>query len=486
MGTALRTVDREELFFHTQAQVRGLTDLSRAADLSIEEQMAMLKERAPDPSVFDEQPPFTWSAEASNGRLDFYYSRMDDKSLKNYVADATDGVMFLDSHVSRKLGYGQSFYGTFTKGQEGSDDNPSVAVLNFFTIPNMNLNGIDTNSFINGARSGVLRDVSIGFIPGSIECNICGADPYDWWDSECIHVPGAYYDKNGKMVDKPGTNSTQAFAWMRNSRLLETSAVYDGATPGAHILKAQFLAERGEIERSMVVTLERRFRCRLPEPAFIIEGSKLKRGHAIIDGVAYSEGQEIKDMAFKRLKRGVEDDTNQDSQPAVQEDDAPVTDDVESTDDGENNQEPSEEATLNEEQAQQDRAIVVSVRRALSAARIENAAEIDPAEAIGQLSARITELTPLADQGRAYRVDLINETLDEGVRAFGNAWARDTYQLMLEGMTNIDHIKRMRDDFKAQAAIRYPSGRATAETNTDPPSKANGIIEGDPSQFVTR
>jgi hypothetical protein len=56
------------------------------------------------------------------------------------------------------------------------------------------------------------------------------------WTSSCVHVPGLFYSKDGKrLLDSKSVDAVQAYAWVRDGRLSEVSAVYDGATPGAQI-----------------------------------------------------------------------------------------------------------------------------------------------------------------------------------------------------------------------------------------------------------
>lgn len=80
--------------------------------------------------------------------------------------------------------------------------------------------------------------------------------------------------------------------------------------------------------------------------------------------------------------------------------------------------------------------------------------------ALGQ----VAELQPLADQGRAYRDELVNQAVAEGVRAMGEAFPEETYRGMLAGAP-LEHIRQVRDTFAAQAAERFPGGRQTRDRN---------------------
>ncbi len=87
------------------------------------------------------------------------------------------------------------------------------------------------------------------------------------------------------------------------------------------------------------------------------------------------------------------------------------------------------------------------------------------AEAQGELErsrAEVARLQPLADQGRAYRDELINQAVAEGVRALGETFPEETYRAMLANAP-LEHIRQVRDTFAAQAAERFPGGRQTQD-----------------------
>ena len=86
----------------------------------------------------------------------------------------------------------------------------------------------------------------------------------------------------------------------------------------------------------------------------------------------------------------------------------------------------------------------------------------DRDRALGQ----VAELQPLADQGRAYREELVNQAVVEGVRAMGEAFPEETYRAML-GNAPLEHIRQVRDTFAEQAAARFPGGRQTRDKNEE-------------------
>lgn len=120
------------------------------------------------------------------------------------------------------------------------------------------------------------------------------------------------------------------------------------------------------------------------------------------------------------------------------------------------------------------RAAIEAVRRAVAETRAPEGVALDAAvrwlgqqlaEAlveVEQSRAEVARLQPLADQGRAYREELVNQAVAEGVRAMGEAFPEETYRAMLTGAP-MEHIRQVRDTFAEQAAVRFPGGRQTRD-----------------------
>ena len=107
---------------------------------------------------------------------------------------------------------------------------------------------------------------------------------------------------------------------------------------------------------------------------------------------------------------------------------------------------------------------VDAIRAALGVGMTDNPIEsADNALALmRKIRDELARLTPLADDGRAYRDDLVAQALAEGVRAQGEGFPQETYRAMLTDAP-LDHIKQIRDQFAAQAAKQLPTGRQTTE-----------------------
>lgn len=345
--------------------------------------------------------PFFWPAEISNNRLDFYFGRMAESTLNNFAQDAIAGVSFLDSHNSRNLGYGQSLAGTFERTGE-----LMRTVAHFYTVPGIRFNGgqsyASTDDFILAVKSRLARDVSVGFYGGAQVCDICGENVWeiDWdnWRFKCPHVPGVEYP-----VGDRGNEVVLATFTVEDARLAEVSAVYEGATPGAVIEKAQRMVENGQMPADVAGRFETKYRVKLPEKARNWAGVDLKRGKVVMD--------------------------------------------------------PNELLT-------QIRAILEELK-APKGTEVEGVRWLadnlhKSQEAERELLAENEALKPQAEAGKQYRADLIEETLKEGVRAMGLEFPQDAYREML-GTASLERIKEIKNQFTTQAQRALPNTRQTVD-----------------------
>jgi hypothetical protein len=94
----------------------------------------------------------------------------------------------------------------------------------------------------------------------------------------------------------------------------------------------------------------------------------------------------------------------------------------------------------------------------------ENVTEEQEAQArqIADLTAEVERLTPLAEVGRQYRADLVDEALAEGVRAIGAEFAQERYRTILENATP-EVMRQMRDDWRSTGDARLKGGRLSED-----------------------
>jgi len=357
--------------------------------------------------------PFFWPAEISSNRLDFYFGRMAESTLKNFANDATAGVSFLDSHNSRSLGYGQSLNGTF---EQTSD--LMRTVVDFYTVPGIRFaNGLtyaSTDDFIRAVVARVTRDVSVGVYGGERICDICGEDIYefDWdtWRYACPHVPGVVYP----IGDRGEETILATFTW-ENGRLAEVSSVYDGATPGAAIGKAQRMIDGGDIPAALMQQLEIKYHLKAPDKQWS----------------GFDKQERRKNMSGKNEPNELEL-----IRSIVEESGAPESD-------------------------------LPGAVRWLADGLVEANEERDTLTAENaRLVERVAELTPLADDGRSYREALVESAMVWGARAMGDKFPEETYQTMFDNPnTPIDQIQRLLESWGGQASEVFSNGRETEDAD---------------------
>jgi hypothetical protein len=251
--------DIDDLIGYTQARV-----IVRATPSEL---LALAKDRAPDPSIFDQFPPFIWLNEISSDRLDAYFTVMDaETTLPNYARDAAAGVAVLIGHNTRELPIGYSLTGTLEHtGDVTRVLSDAYALQDAATAP-----------VINRVRAGIVRDDSVGFSYAGAQCicSICNRDM--WRDWKCWHIPGMRYKRTDNPEDAVSDpNGELATGRIVNAHLAEYSLVYDGATPGAAVLQAQRAAEAGRITTEQARLIEQRYRINLPGKRLAIQGATM-------------------------------------------------------------------------------------------------------------------------------------------------------------------------------------------------------------------
>lgn len=402
----------------------------RAADTGL---MARLKERsdALDEEFLTEHEPFFWRAEISSNRLDSHSTRMDRTSLKNYAADAEAGVPFMNSHRtgglfkgSAELPLGRSLEGKFNAGQRSGD--PSVHAT-FYTMRGLRLNEVSTDDFIDGVRSGIIKDVSIGFSGGYLRCDLCNEDMMR--SETCTHFPGMTYEVERKEGEKKHVEKVVATASVMDARLAEVSAVFKGSTPGAVIIKAQRMAEAHLLAPQALLLLEDQYRIMLPgSPRSFTMGS---------GNNTYSTG------------------TNATTTGVVAK--------VEEKKMGETSAEDRNAAAMTALQTQLDK-----IRAALG---LDSGADLlatvaQSRERLQAAEAEVERLKPMAVDGEAYRNDLITQTVTEGKRAFGEAFNEEQQKSLLK-LAPIETLKATRDAYAGVADKLFPKERVTTDNDGD-------------------
>jgi hypothetical protein len=446
----------------TQAAEYRIPARITAVDLR---QVAGLPDDIPDPFVFE--------TESSNNNLDFYFTHMLESTLRNFAAEAAVGVQFLDSHNNYNLGYGRTFDGRFEIDSSRAPvyrlDNPNAglafqpdtavkrAIIGTYTIPGIRFGGgltyASTDDFILAARAKLARDISVGFYGGRWTCDICGGN-YRSYQS-CQHLGGFEY-----ALGDQGERIVVCTVGIDGAHLAEHSVVYDGATPGAMLRKAEELARHGELEPEKAAAFELRYKVHLPT----------RKSFAAPDLEDKPVNVPNENTAGRGKEMSAPESTG--DQPMNYEE---IVNEARAA---------LAEANVNESvpvaggirQLNQTAVNLQAQLDAVRAALPETAEGDDLVIRVSKLVTDVHRLTPLADDGRAYRADLIEEAIAEGVRAMGPEFAQEAYRGLLNA-SGIEVIKRMRDDWRAIAGKAFPGGRQTTnedENQQESKAKKNG------------
>lgn len=384
------------------------------------ELLALARERALDPAIFDTYPPFAWQSEISSNRLDAYFTVMDPATtLLNYARDAAAGVAVLVGHDTRSLPIGQSLTGAV----EALADGVTRVVSDAYA-----LDAPDSAPVLNRLKAGIVRDVSVGFTgrragAGCI-CSICGLDMFRSWD--CWHVPGLVYEVKDTSGPTTVVREVLCTGLIVNASLAEYSLVYDGATPGAAVLQAQRAAEAGRLRPEQVRLLESRYRINLPGRRVAVPGATLP-------------------------KEGRMDDEQE--QPAGTPAGMPA---------GE------VRATFTAEPAD-----LVRMRDALERAGALAEGRLIP-EGVEWLAAEVARLRPLAADGAQYRQDLEAEATREAVRALGAQAAEANAPVITAAPTAL--LRQLIASWRAIGDATLPRGRQTTEGEREASAPARTTV----------
>lgn len=378
-----------------------------------------------DRQVLTDHPPFFWRMAISTHQVDSYGTQMMPSSLRNYAQDATDGRAFLIGHDKRVAPTGYSLAGRYFAGQGGGQQRTEA---DFYTLTGMP----DTDPVVAKLRGALIRDASISFNPGQVICSIDGADMMLASWEECMHFPGMLYKKDGshKRGAKSRDELVMCVGKVEDGHMRETSGVYDGATPGAGVVKALRAANAGLLSINQRDVLEQHYRMRLPGQGRVFGGVDVPDREG--------EGTIVGDKAQQQAAAT-------DGAPVV----VPSTDLVAGT-----GQQPTPILRLN------------GLDEAVRALGLDPGA--DPVAALRAFEPQLSELRTMADAGRAYRTRLVGDGLALGVRAMGDSFDKATWEATLNGVRQVGDLEKMVDNLRAAAEKIVPSGRATTDVTPEP------------------
>lgn len=435
----------------THLPARVILDSNLIQRVNVEE----LRQALPESLGLDADSIFLFPALVSNGGLDAYYTRMSPKTLANFAAALEAGVAFLDSHHTGRLPVGYSYSGQLVDYAD-AQSRSQTGVMGLFYITRgirfgANHSYATTDDYIRAIESSTVRDVSVGAYGGRWLCDICGQD---YWGGQCSHILGMTYETDGGL--------TVATLTIDDAELSEVSAVYDGATPGATILKVEQRMKRGLIGNDEQDAIERQLGIRFTPFVLSTDGLSIPQTRSGFMTLPTDQLQ-VDAAVPQDVAAEVATDAADGAQP-----------DITNAADGVEVQEIAAELdALRTLAGQGDNASRIDVLRTIRA-KLQSASDTltQREREVTELRQQVADLGPLAEDGRTYRQDLIEGTISEGARAIGDGFPEGVYRNMLAQAT-IAEIKQVRESFVQKSATVFPGGRQTiANAQPSAPDKA--------------
>ena len=459
--------------------------------------------RGSDDGESDEYP---FPMEISSNRLDSYYTYMKKSSLDNFRDDAGtgNGVGILEGHKTTMLPLGRTTDARINVVEDPEMPNGKRrrVAADAFMGRDMELNNLtyaNTNGIIRAIDKGILTDVSVGFYDAFFRCDICNRDVFEggilkFWYNEvgedvCPHFLGETYEVDG--ADRLCT------AGIENARLAEVSIVFSGATPEAGILrnleqKARAFYTHGRLDEKAVHRMNGMFNLRMnprewgkqdPKRRIFDMGIPEMLRDAKIEGLPQTDetgeaGVEwlisqhrslLAEAEGARIKVTEGGEAAQERDRLKGELDKVVEERDRLLEDVELNQELANgsKRLREENEALKGKAEKLEEARELSKGveteRDQLKARVDELDGqIAELNQKIEQADELAKLGQEARNELIEATLESGVRAYGNDFDKDAKRETLEGQ-DLAGIRERKDEWDLAAKQRFPGGRKTAE-----------------------
>lgn len=384
--------------------------------------------------------------------------------LEVFREDARRGVSLMLDHPWAGLfakpkpayAYGRTFDSVIRKTMDNSlTDETWALFVDHYIVRGREKDGLSTDQIIADIEDGVFFDTSIGFGNDTYICSICGEDYMDY--GKCKHYRGQEYDGEicSIILKPPGF-------------LMENSLVFDGAYPGAGVLSA--MGSTRDIENNF-------------DPVEDIKG--FKEGTRFIHTFSNNRGR-LTTFVIREPVKGIVVPDMQGLCIMGAEMSTPGKDgETKTMFENEFVKSLFAKAGIETSQVEgieADKLLSMVTEKltaqAVSEAKAEAQAataellfaltEADIRGALGLVTGDIpenwaSEIVRLSKEGRDARQELITDTLEWGVRAYGNDFASESYREMLsEPGRSVQAIKDLREQFKRVAEQGLNPGRVTS------------------------
>jgi hypothetical protein len=416
--TKKQTVDYRTLadFGRTTARILHASESRAFEAVTPESDLALINERFSKVELKAAEV-FIFDFELSNTNVDSYQTRMTPQSLTNFATKINErGVPLQPNHDSWVFPIGQIF-----RAETVQNGDRLSLVCRAYIVRGDENDGVDANAIIRKVETGVLRDVSAGFITRGYTCSVCGESMAcsmfgGMYPDECNHWPGEEY--NGEV----------AYAWMEDAELLEGSLVYHGATPGAMVRKVTDGFGHGMLNFKQARSLLGKLQANQDS---LTEDSM--------------KGKELLTRLAGKAQGSLAESLNKRSEQI------------------------SEEATLEDG--------VVAAEEAVAEVSAENEALKLKAETA---EAEVETLKPQAEIGKEAQETAIDEAEKEGVRAFGEAFNAEAMKSTFRAMP-LAELRKVTESYKQVADAKLEPGK---KSQTEDPN-GDGVERSKQSESKT-
>lgn len=416
-----------------------------------QEQLVKINRFARTP--LSEENTYVFKSMMIDNQATSYYSKLSPKLLEKFKSDADKGIALLLNHNSYKLPVGRSYQSSLVK--EYKEDGSEMVSLygEFYMDLDRNTDsGINTTDLAKGIDSGAIFDTSIGFSASKWDCSICGNDIRNYM--ACEHIPSHKYAVNRNGLDAVETCYVLVGEDGQGA-LLENSLVYAGACDRATITDTQdFFSEQVSSDaKGSILDVINDFK-KVPLNATIYSYYSQDSGvlHYTLNKKPVSssfgdkkrseEQVELNELKEVLEVHGFSVETKEELQTAL------------ST--------FKEESTYKDEQLHTLSAEVEELKAKFEELSVKSSDQTTELTKLSQeklaLEAQVTELSAKAVIVDTYRADLVNATVEYGVRTMGNAFNAELFEKFL-GTLSIDDIKAQLENFKSQFENKFSDAK---------------------------
>jgi len=158
----------------------------------------------------------------SNNEIDGHHSVMTEKSLRNYVEDASNhGTPFMLNHSSDQ----QMQIGQIISARYDEAGKQAIATIRMLRDTDDTPQHLRVNEYIRRMERNMYNSCSIAYSGGVETCRLDGKPIFDWTiDDPCPHIPGRVYDGERCVYD------------IDDAHLREVSLVPTPSNKGAKLL----------------------------------------------------------------------------------------------------------------------------------------------------------------------------------------------------------------------------------------------------------